>query len=120
MHWLVLLSRIVIAAGLLNVWVLRRARPTVWWGGEASDMRQEFEVYGLPEWFMRVVGFLKVTLALLLLVGIWIPVVTRCAAIGIGILMLGAVSMHVKVHDPAKKSLPALLLLGLSALVAFG
>ncbi len=82
-------------------------------------MREEFAAYGLPAWSVGVVGFLKVTLAILLLVGIWLPVVTRPAAIGIAALMLGAVSMHLKVRDPMKKSLPALTLLGLSCIVIF-
>ncbi len=82
-------------------------------------MREEFAAYGLPAWSVGVVGFLKVTLAILLLVGIWLPVVTRPAAIGIAALMLGAVSMHMKVRDPMKKSLPALTLLGLSCIVIF-
>ena len=82
-------------------------------------MREEFADYGLPAWFMGVVGFFKVTLAILLLVGIWLPVVTRPAAIGIAALMLGAVSMHLKVRDPMKKSLPALTLLILSCIVIF-
>lgn len=82
-------------------------------------MREEFAAYGLPAWSMALVGFLKVSLAILLLVGIWLPVVTRPAAIGIAALMLGAVSMHLKVRDPMKKSLPALTLLGLSCIVIF-
>lgn len=82
-------------------------------------MREEFAAYGLPAWSMGVVGFLKVTLAILLLVSIWLPVLTRPAAIGIAALMLGAVSMHLKVRDPLKKSLPALTLLGLSCIVIF-
>ena len=119
MEWLVLTSKIVIALGLLNVWLLRAGRPTAWRGRGAQNMREEFAAYGLPAWSVGVVGFLKVTLAILLLVGIWLPVVTRPAAIGIAALMLGAVSMHLKVRDPMKKSLPALTLLGLSCIVIF-
>ena len=48
---------------------------------------------------------------------IWLPLLVRPAAIGIAILMLGAVVMHVKVRDPAKKSAPALTMLVLSVLV---
>ena len=104
----ILVSKIVIGLALLNVWLLRTGRPTAWRGGDAQNMREEFSVYGLPVWLMGVVGFCKVSLAILLLLSIWLPVFTRPAAIGIAVLMLGAVSMHLKVRDPIKKALPAL------------
>ena len=80
-------------------------------------MKEGFAAYSLPEWFLWVVGFFKISLAILLLVGIWIPSVTKPAATGIALLMLGAVSMHLKVRDPIKKSLPAFSLLVLSLVV---
>ncbi len=119
METLVIGSSVVIALGLLNVWVLRSGRPTAWRGQNAQTLREEFATYGLPAWSVTVVGVAKVTLAILLLAGIWWPAVSRLAAIGIAALMLGAVSMHLKVRDPIKKSLPALALLGLSCLVIF-
>jgi uncharacterized membrane protein YphA (DoxX/SURF4 family) len=117
MESIVLVSRIAVALALLNVWLLRAGKPTAWRGGDSRNMKEEFQAYGLPAWFMGVVGFLKVSLAILLLVGIWIPYLTRPSAMGIAVLMLGAVSMHVKVRDPLKKSLPAFSLLVLSVLV---
>ncbi len=114
----VIVMQVVIALGILNVWLLRFGKPTGWRGGDAKSMKQEFEVYGLPAWSVGVVGFLKVLLAVLLLAGIWLPILTKPAAIGMAILMLGAVSMHLKVKDPLQKALPALCLLVLSLLVA--
>jgi hypothetical protein len=111
--------QIVIALGILNVWLLRPGKATTWRGGAAKTMKEEFAVYGLPPWFMPLIGFLKISLAVLLIAGIWIPEVTQPAAIGMAILMLGAVSMHVKVKDPAQKSLPAFTMLVLSLIVAF-
>lgn len=119
MESLVLVSQIVIALGLLNVWLVRPGKPTGWRGGRAQNMKEEFAVYGLPGWFMGVVGFLKISLAILLIVGIWFPSVTTPATIGIVLLMLGAVSMHLKVRDPLKKSLPAFLVIILSLIVIF-
>ena len=114
---IVLVSQIIIALGLLNVWLLRAGKPTDWRGGDARNMKEEFQAYGLPAWFLGVVGFLKISLAILLLVGIWLPYLTKPAATGIAVLMLGAVSMHLKVRDPVKKSLPAFSLLVLSLVV---
>lgn len=119
METLVIGSSVIIALGLLNVWVLRPGKPSAWRGQNAQALCEEFATYGLPAWSVTAVGVAKVTLALLLLVGIWWPAVSRLAAIGIAVLMLGAVSMHLKVRDPIKKSLPALTLLGLSCLVVF-
>jgi hypothetical protein len=81
-------------------------------------MKEEFEVYGLPSWFMRAVGFLKVALSVLLIAGIWLPAVTKPAAGGTAVLMAGAVAMHVKVKDPVRRSLPALAILVLCLAVA--
>ena len=60
---------------------------------------------------MYGVGFLKVFSALLLLVGLWVPVVTRPAAGVIAALMSGAVALHFKIGDAPKKALPAATLL---------
>jgi uncharacterized membrane protein YphA (DoxX/SURF4 family) len=73
--------------------------------GDAKNMKEEFAVYGLPAWSVGVVGFLKILLAALLIAGIWLPAVTKPAAIGMAVLMLGAVSMHIKVKDPLQRSL---------------
>jgi uncharacterized membrane protein YphA (DoxX/SURF4 family) len=81
-------------------------------------MREEFAVYGLPVWLLGVVGFLKVLFATMLIVGVLYPPLTRPAAVGLAVLMLGAVSMHLKVGDPVLKSLPALSMLALCSLVA--
>ena len=118
METAVLIIQVVIALGIFNVWVLRFGKSTEWRGGTAASMKEEFQAYGLPSWSVQVVGFLKLVFAACLLAGIWIPTLTRPAAIGIAILMLAAVAMHLKVKDPLKKSLPALTMLLLSVIVA--
>jgi H+/Cl- antiporter ClcA len=114
----VMIVQIIIALGIFNVWILRFGKSTNWRGGEAQNMKEEFAVYGLPAWFMVLIGFLKVCLAVLLIAGIWVPVLVVPAAIGMAVLMLGAVSMHVKVKDPPLRSLPAFTMLVLSLFVA--
>lgn len=112
-----LACQVAIALGLLNVWLLRAGKPTGWRGGNARSMREEFEIYGLPPWSMSVIGFLKISLAILLIAGVWFPSLAKPAALGIAVLMAGAVVMHVKVKDPLMRSLPALALLVLSLVV---
>lgn len=114
----VMVVQIVLALVILNVWLLRAGRETEFRGGDAKNMKEEFAVYGLPIWFMAVVAALKVTCAILLVVGLWVPVVTQPAAIGLGVLMLGAVAMHLKVKDSVKKTLPATVMLILCVFVA--
>jgi len=119
METLRIVCQVIIALGIFNVWLLRFGKRTSWRGGSAGDMKEEFQTYGLPTWFMGAVGFLKVLFAVLLLAGIWYPAVTRPAALGMAVLMIGAIAMHLKVQDPAKKSLPAATMLVLSLIVVF-
>ena len=118
MELAVTIAQVVIVLGILNVWLVRFGTETEWRGGTAKNMTEEFQVYGLPKWFVGVVGFLKVLCAALLVVGIWVPVLTRPAAGGLAVLMLGAIAMHVKVKDPLKRSLPAFTMLVLCLVVA--
>lgn len=110
--------QVIIALGIYNVWLLRFGKATEWRGGTAKNMKEEFEAYGLPSWFMSLVGFLKLLLATLLVVGVWYQPVVRPAASGMVVLMLGAISMHFKVKDPLKRSFPAFIMLVLSVIVA--
>ena len=118
MEWIVNACQLIIALGLLNVWLVRADQPTKWRGGDSKNMREEFAVYGLSLGFMKLIGFLKVSLGLCLILGLWVPHITRPAAIGVAALMLGAVAMHVKVKDPLRSSVPALTLLVLAIVVA--
>ena len=119
MEYIRSIAQLIIALGILNVWLLRFNKATSYRGGAAKNMTEEFATYGLPVWFMWVVGGLKVLLALSLLVSFWRPELMRPAAIGMAILMLGAVGMHIKIGDALKKTTPALIVLILSLLVAF-
>lgn len=81
-------------------------------------MKEEFAVYGLPVWFMRLIGTVKVALALLILSGIWVDHVASYAAAALALLMAAAVLMHIRVKDSFKKTAPALTMLGLSLFAA--
>ncbi len=106
--------QIAVALGLLNVWLLRARQGTAYRGGAATSMREEFAAYGLPDWFMYLIGTLKVAAAILLIVGLWVPAVVVPTALLIGGLMVGALAMHLKIGDPLQKSLPALVVLAMS------
>jgi hypothetical protein len=118
LNTIVSIAQVVVALAILNVWILRYGKATSWRGGEATNMREEFSVYGLPDWFMFTIGFLKITLSALLIVGLWVPALTKPAATGMALLMIGAIAMHFKAGDAPLKSLPAFVVLSLCALIA--
>lgn len=110
--------KLIVGLSILNVWLIRSKKSTDWRGGDANNIAEEFKNYGLPIYFMYVVGSAKVTLALLLIASIYYTQFEAIAAYGIAFLMFGAVSMHIKIKDPLKKSLPAFTFMVLSLLIA--
>lgn len=119
MEYLNIILILVVSLSLLNVWLLQYNKSTQWRGGEATTLKEEFAVYGLPTWAFYLIGFLKVSLALLLLIGIWYPVLRTYAAIGLAILLSGSILMHMKIKDPLKRSVPAISLLILCLIIVF-
>lgn len=106
--------QLCVAFGLLNVWIIRSNQETPYRGSNSSSLKNEFAAYGLPLWSFYVIGCIKISSALLLLLGLWIPVLVFPSAFVVSLMMLGAVCMHLKVKDPLKKFLPALTMLFLS------
>jgi uncharacterized membrane protein YphA (DoxX/SURF4 family) len=117
---IIIICQVVAALGLLNVWLLRANRRTAYRGANATNMREEFAAYGLPAWMVVVVGVLKVGAAIALIAGIWYRVLVLPAALLIVVLMLGALAMHVKIHDPLRKSAPAAGMLALAVVIVLG
>ena len=105
--------QIVAGLGIFNVWLLRFGQDTVYRGGNASNMREEFVVYGLPTVALYIVGLLKILSAIGLIAGIFLPLLIGPSAILLAALMIGALVMHFKIRDPFKKSIPALIMLTL-------
>ena len=117
---LMIVFQVVAALGLLNVWLLRANRSTAYRGGDARNMREEFAAYGLPAWMVDVVGVFKVGAALALIAGIWYRPLVLPAALLICVLMLGALAMHFRIHDPLRKSAPAAGMLALAIFIFLG
>ncbi|MBM3752054.1 MAG: DoxX family protein [Acidimicrobiia bacterium] len=119
MEWLSLSSllQLVVGLGLLNVWLMRRHSATSFRGGAAQTLQDEFGAYGLPGFVFYVVGALKIGAAITLIAGVWFALPVREAAALVAALMVGAIAMHLKVGDPPMKSLPAALMLVMSAAI---
>ena len=119
MDYLIIALQLIVGLSILNVWLIQPKKDTKWRGGNATTMVEEFQAYGLPVWSVYVVGFIKVVLAIGLIVAIWVPSLRFPCAIGLAAMLTGSVLMHVKISDPLYKSFPAALFLVLCLVIAF-
>ena len=85
---IVLILKIIVALSILNVWLLQSKKATKWRGGDAKTILEEFKYYGLSKEFCYVIGFLKVSLSILLLASIKFNELTLVASGGLSILLL--------------------------------
>ena len=116
-----ILSKILsIAVGLtvINVWLFRSNKSTSYRGGEASSLLEEFQVYGLDDYFL-IIGIVKVSLAIMLLLSLYFKKLSFFASSGIAIMMLVAVYMHINVGDEIIKSMPASIMLTSCLIIAY-
>ena len=119
MKYLKELLMLVVSLLVLNVWLLRVDQETIYRGGKALNMIQEFKVYGLNETMFYIIGALKVLSATGLLVGFFYKKsIVPCASL-MAALMCGAIVMHFKVDDEAIKFLPAGLMLISSLMIVY-
>lgn len=109
--------KLVVGLSILNVWLINRDKNSQWRGGNATNMEEEFKAYGLSKNMMIIVGTLKCLFAVLLLLSLYLFKLELYAALGIAVLMAGAILMHLKINDPLKKSLPAAIFLVLSLII---
>lgn len=117
MDYISILAKVIIFISIINVWFFRFNKKTMYRGGDASSMKEEFATYGLSESTMYFIGALKVLSALGLIVSIWAPMLTLPSAGLMAILMVGAILMHVKIKDSLKQSMPAAIFLLLSLFI---
>ena len=108
MHDLTIALQAFVAASLFFVWVVRY-----------GNIIEEFKQYGLPDWLRDLVGILKMTFAVMLLIGIERKPFAVAGGVGIALLMAAAIVTHVRVQNPVFKMLPALTLLVLSLVIAW-
>ncbi|MGY8976338.1 MAG: DoxX family protein, partial [Alphaproteobacteria bacterium] len=80
---------------------------------------EEFVYYKLPPWLRDLVGILKVSFGIMLLMGIYDEKFKIIGAGGLSLLMIAALLTHVKVKNPIYKALPAVTLLSFSAIIIF-
>ena len=109
---------VVVGLTVINVWLFRSNRSTSYRGGDATSLLEEFQVYGLEDYFL-IIGIIKVSLAIMLLLSLYFKKLSFFASTGIGIMMLVAVYMHVNVGDELIKSMPASVMLASCLIIAY-
>src|SRR5450432_3262360 len=108
MHGLAIFLHAFVAASIFFVWGVRH-----------SNIAEEFKQYKLPNWLRDFVAILKVTGAILLLVGINRPRAAIFGGLMIAVLMAAAVFTHLRVKNPPFKMLLAATLLVCSLAAAY-
>lgn len=109
---------IIVGLTVINVWLFRSNRSTSYRGGEATNLLEEFQVYGLDDYFL-IIGIVKVSLAIMLLLSLYFKKLSFFASTGIAVMMLVAVFMHINVGDEIIKSMPASVMLTSCLIIAY-
>ena len=117
--YLIIALKIIVGVSILNVWLLRKNKATKWRGGAAKTILEEFQVYGFSKSFCYFIGFLKVSLAILLLASIQFKTLTLLGALGLSILLVGSIIMHIRVKDAWYKSFPAFLFIVMNLIITY-
>jgi DoxX-like family len=100
MNTLAIFAQIVIAASIIYVWVFR-----------FDNIIVEFKQYELSDLVRSSVGAAKISLATLIVAGIWYPSLVFIPSLVMGFLMLSAQYFHFKVRNPWSKYIPSFFLL---------
>ena len=103
---------------VINVWLFRSNKSTSYRGGDATNLMEEFAVYGLEDYFI-LIGIIKVSLAIILILSLYFSKLRFFASFGIAIMMLVAIFMHISVGDELLKSAPATTMLISSLIIAY-
>ena len=117
--YLTIALKIIVGVSILNVWLLQKNKATKWRGGNAVNIVEEFRVYGFSKQFCYFIGFLKVSLAIILLASIQFKTLTLIGVLGLSILLLGSIIMHIRIKDALYKSFPAFLFILMNLMIAY-
>ncbi|NQW41449.1 MAG: DoxX family protein [Cryomorphaceae bacterium] len=89
------------------------------WTFRYFNVVKEFTLFGLSDLTRNLVGVSKIALATLIVAGIWYPSLVQIPAVLMGLFMVAAQYFHFSVKNPLAKHIPSLLLLALSAILAW-
>lgn len=101
------IAQVIIALSIVIVWVFRY-----------DNVKKEFKTYQLSDLTRNLVGASKISLATLLVAGIWFPELVLIPALIMGLLMIGAQYFHFNAKHPLPDYVPSFLLLLLCIFIA--
>ena len=104
---LLAVAQVLIAASVLFVWIVR-----------LENVEREFVEYRIPPLIRNAVGAAKISLATLLIAGLWYPDLVCVPALLMALLMLAALIAHWRVRHAWQRYVPAFVLMVLSVGVA--
>ena len=102
---------VVVSVTVITAWTYNINLDTTFRGGNATNMIEEFEAYGLNQTTMVVVGIFKVSCAIMLLFGLKYRKLILPAAGVMALFMIAAVYFHFSISDPIIPTAPSLLML---------
>lgn len=91
-------AQIIVGASVAYVWIFRY-----------DVIIKEFKQFGLSDLTRTFVGAAKISLATLLIAGIWYSSLITIPAALMGLFMLAAQYFHFKIKNPFIKHLPSLI-----------
>ena len=106
---LAIIVQLTLAISVAYVWIFK-----------FHNVIEEFKAFGLSDLTRNFVGASKISLATLIVVGIWYASLVFIPAVLMGLFMIGAQYFHFKAKNPFIKHLPSLILLILCAFLALG
>ena len=80
---------VVVGLTVINVWLFRSGKSTSYRGGNASSLIEEFEVYGLSDYFLTI-GIIKVGLAILLILSLYFQKLERIVYVILALSMVAS------------------------------
>ena len=107
MENIALLSQIIVSISIIIVWIFRYDNIVI-----------EFKQYKLSDLLRNIVGAAKISLATMLILGIWYKDLLFGSSLAMAFLMVCALLAHVKVKNPWPKYVPSFILLVLSLFIA--
>jgi hypothetical protein len=96
----IILIQVIIALSVDFVWIFR-----------FDNVTKEFKQFGLSDLIRNIVGAAKISLAALLIAGIWFPDLVLTSSLLMGLFMVSAQFFHFKNNSSIQKRIPSLLLL---------
>ena len=102
-----IVAQLIVSISVISVWVFRY-----------NNIVLEFKQYGISNLTRNIVGASKISLATILILGVWYKELLVVSSLLMAFLMICAQFYHIKVRNPWLKYIPSFILLLLSLFIA--